>query len=189
MFPLPLTWSKQLIPHPNTKKIRKLHSKCASTIHSLVAFCFQLLRFIYKIFILAKTSSGSISSYNMKHTLKNTKTCWQMLMAQNSARNMPMAETWHRLGVMFHKLKQTDNTSLLAKTWTVVKHLRLGNNLGGGASPVALSIWARQDNFSNPSFSHLLFSNPTHKTETRNANRWETTSSNPLDQSETRRNQ
>jgi hypothetical protein len=66
-------------------------------------------------------------------------------MAQNSARNMPMAETWHRLGVMFHKLKQTDNTSLLAKTWTVVKHLRLGNNLGGGASPVALSIWARQD--------------------------------------------
>jgi len=62
-----------------------------------------------------------------------------MLMAQNSARNMPMAETWLKC-VMFHKLKQTDNTSLLANTWTVVQHLRLGNNLGGGASPEALSI-------------------------------------------------
>jgi hypothetical protein len=77
--------------------------------------------------------------------MKNTKTCWQMLMAQNSARNMPMAEAWHRLGVMFHKLKQTNYTSLLANAWTVVQHLRLGNNLGVGASPVALSIWAWQD--------------------------------------------
>jgi len=132
-------------------------------------------------------SSGSISSYNMKHTMKNTKTCWQMLMVQNSARNMPMAETWHGLSVMFHKLKQTYYTSLLANPWTVVQNLQLGNNLGVGASPVALSIWAPARYFSYPSFSHLLFSNPTHKTETRTANRWETTSSNPLDQSETRR--
>jgi hypothetical protein len=33
--------------------------------------------------------------------------------------------------------------------------------------------------FSHPSFTYLLFSNPTHKPENGTANRWETTNSNP----------
>ncbi len=36
-----------------------------------------------------------------------------------------------------------------------------------------------QKYFSHPSFSYKFFSNPTHKTETATASRWETTNSNP----------
>jgi hypothetical protein len=46
------------------------------------------------------------------------------------------------------------------------------------ASPVVLSMWPCKI-FLTFKFSNLLFSNPSHKTKTGTANRWETTSSNP----------
>jgi hypothetical protein len=53
------------------------------------------------------------------------------------------------------------------------------SRLGPRASPVVLKFVTLQKYFSYPSFGSLLFSNPTHKTKTGTANRWETTNSNP----------
>jgi hypothetical protein len=51
------------------------------------------------------------------------------------------------------------------------------------ASPAVLDQYVTlQEYFSDPSFSYLLFSNPTHKTKPGTANRWETTSSNSAGQ-------
>jgi hypothetical protein len=119
MFPLPLTWSKQLIPHPNTLNKKKKETPFKMCINYPLSCRFLLSSATFHPLNIrpCKTSSGSISSYNMKHTMKNTKTCWQMLLAQNSAPNKH-ANGWkvaQARGVMFHKLKQTDYTSLLAK--------------------------------------------------------------------------
>jgi len=46
------------------------------------------------------------------------------------------------------------------------------------AALVVLSMWTLQKKILTSKFSYLLFSNPTHKTKTGTANRWESTNSN-----------
>jgi hypothetical protein len=153
---LPLTCSKQLIPHPNTKKKKEKETPLKMCINYLLSCCFLLSTVAFHLLNIRTCKNLIWLHFIIQHETyyeKYQKHVWQMLMVQNSARNMPMAETWHGLSVMFHKLKQTYYTSLLANAWTVVQHL-LGNNLGVRASPVALSIWAWQD------ISHIQVSVP-----------------------------
>jgi hypothetical protein len=52
------------------------------------------------------------------------------------------------------------------------------------ASPAVLAWYATlQTYFSHPSFSYLLFRNPTHKTESGTANNWGIANSEPAGQS------